>query len=184
MATDLREKQRPSSQPVAIRRRSADGDPRWPYVATAIVLVVVAAVTALVLAQGTSRTPASREVWRRNVEGMMTDVREGSGYAPATVSAALTYVHGLEHAGAYAVIGVGTEQTYANGALTGDREGSGFVTYVPTVTGHFPGPGSYPSAGSTEIEQGTGSTSLGWPKSGPLPGHGAYGAPTTDGRCP
>jgi hypothetical protein len=88
MATDLRENQRTSIEPVAIRRRQLNRDPRWPYVATAIVLVVLAAVTVLVIAQGTSRTPASSEVWRRNVEVMNTNVREGSGYAevfpPAT----------------------------------------------------------------------------------------------------
>ena len=163
MATDLREEQRASTQAAATRRRRDKRDLRWPYVATAIVLVVLAAVTVLVIARDPSRTPASSEVWRSNVEGMMTDVREGSGYAPAVASEPITY---------------------ANGAFTGDREGSGFLTYVPTVTAHFPGHSFYAEGASTEIREGAGFESNLPPRIGRLPGHGAYGAPTTDGRCP
>ena len=82
MTTDLRETQRSPIQPEASRLPPTRLDPRWPYVATAIVLAVLAAVTLLVLAQGAPRPSASPEQWQRNVEGMMTNIREGSGYAP------------------------------------------------------------------------------------------------------
>jgi len=106
MDTDLRETQRTSIELEASPLAPIRLDPRWPYVATAIVLAVLAAVTVLVLAQGASRPFASPEQWQRNVEKMMTNIREGSGYAPVEGA--------LHHA----------PVSYTGGAFTESREGS------------------------------------------------------------
>jgi hypothetical protein len=110
MDTDLRETQGTSIEPEASRLPPTCLDPRWPYVATAIVLAVLAAVTVLVLTQGAPRPSASPEQWQRNVEGMMTNIREGSGYAP---------VEDAPHTQPSRVYA-----NYLKGALTESREGS------------------------------------------------------------
>ena len=110
MDTDLRETQRTSIEPEASPLPPTRLDPRWPYVATAIVLAVLAAVTVLVLAQGTPRPSASREQWHRNVEGMMTSIREGSGYAPIEEGPSTQTSRG--------------STDYVEGAFTESREGS------------------------------------------------------------
>lgn len=101
MATDLKEKQRTSIEREASAVQPIRMDPRWPYAATAIVLAVLAVVTVLVLAQGA--TPAGPEQWQPNVGGMMTEVREGSGFAT---------VEGAPH--------TQPSRRYANGALEGE----------------------------------------------------------------
>ncbi|MGH2642189.1 MAG: hypothetical protein ACRDGO_10880 [Actinomycetota bacterium] len=81
MASDLKERQRSPIELTANRDRPRSSDARWPDVATWLVLAILVAVTLLVLAKGGSRPSASAEQWQRNVEGMLTSTREGSGSA-------------------------------------------------------------------------------------------------------
>ena len=108
MATDLRKARTTRVEETRQGQRGSTKHSRWPYVATAIVLAVLATVTVLILTQEAPRPSTSTEQWRGNVEGTMTDIREGSGFSqPAEI------VPTRVDAG-----------TYAEGALTGSREGS------------------------------------------------------------
>lgn len=130
MATDLREARTTRVEETRQEQRGSTKASRWPYVATAIVLAVLATVTVLVLTQEAPRPSTSTEQWRSNVEGTMTDIREGSGYATIEPSDAVpdlmtdvregsdisrsnrpTHGHPL-----------GSTTTYADGALTEIRE--------------------------------------------------------------
>jgi hypothetical protein len=129
MATDLREKQGATVRPKAARPRRREPGARWPFVATGIVLVVLAAVAVFVITQGRSQPVFGPDHWAANVEGMMTDAREGSGYAPIAATEPITYPHGLENPGAY--VSTGDPGAYAQGALTDNREGSGYEPIDP-----------------------------------------------------
>ena len=107
MATDLREQQGTTSRTEPVDYRNTR-PARWPYVATAIVLIVLTGVGLLLLTADPPQPPTSVAQWVANVEGMVTETREGSGFSrPAQM------VPTQVDAGAY-----------AEGALTGSREGS------------------------------------------------------------
>jgi hypothetical protein len=143
MSIDLREKQGTTVRPEAIRSgRPGPGTP-WPFIVAGLVLAVVAAVTMLVFTQATE--PASVRDHRVDVEGMMTDVREGSGYAPVAGTEPIVYPHGLENPGAYPR--TWDPGAYARGALTGSREGSGSGSVGSTEP--------RPPLGSTRYADGT-----------------------------
>ena len=89
MATDLRKARTTRVEETRQDQGGSTKHSRWPYVATAIVLAVLATVTAIVLTQEAPRPSTSIEQWRSNVEGTMTDIREGSGYAPIEPSDAI-----------------------------------------------------------------------------------------------
>lgn len=108
MATDLREQQRTGRGTDAVRRRDPGRGVTWPYVATAIVLIVLTGVSLLLMKEGAPQPPTSVEQWVASVEGMVTDTREGSGF-PQQAEA----VRFDADAGAY-----------AKGALTSIREAS------------------------------------------------------------
>ncbi len=72
MSTDLREKQRRSTTLEGMVLPPAQRTPRWPYVATAIVLAVLVAVSVLVFTQD-DRSGTFPD--------LNTQIREGSGYA-------------------------------------------------------------------------------------------------------
>lgn len=108
MATDLRERQQTGGGTDKVRRRGTGPDVTWPFVATAIVLIVLAGVSLLVLTEEAPRPPTSVEQWIANVDGMVTDTREGGGF-PQPVEPVETTVDG---------------GSYAEGALTGIREAS------------------------------------------------------------
>lgn len=80
MATDLRERQHMGGGTDKVRRRGTGRDVIWPFVATAIVLIVLTGVSLLLLTEEAPRPPASMEQWIANVDGMVTDTREGGGF--------------------------------------------------------------------------------------------------------
>ena len=88
MATDLRKARTTRVEETRQDQRGSTKHSRWPYVATAIVLAVLAMVTVLVLTQEAPPS-TSTEQWRSNVEGTMTNIREGSGYATIEPSDAI-----------------------------------------------------------------------------------------------
>ena len=153
MATDLRKQQGTTSRTKAVRPERLEPGSRWPVVAAGIVLVVLAAVAVLVFTQGGSQPVVGPDEWSTNVEGMMTDVREGSGYAPVAGPVSITYPHGLENPGAGAYTSMANPGAYAQGALTGNREGSGYepVRIGPRVS---LGSTSYADDALTEIREG------------------------------
>ena len=132
MATDLRKQQGTTSRTKAVRPERLEPGSRWPVVAAGIVLVVLAAVAVLVFTQGGSQPVVGPDQWATNVEGMMTDVREGSGYAPVAGPVSVTYPHGAltenREGSGYGPVRVGPRvslgsTSYADGALTEIREG-------------------------------------------------------------
>ena len=143
MATDLREKQGTTIRPEAVRSRRLEPGAHWPLVAAGTVLVVLAAVAALVFTQGRSQLVFGPDHWAASVEGMMTDVREGSGYALAAGTGSIAYPQGLENAGAY-----------ARGALTENREGSGYGSVQETDPRGPLGSTRYADGALTEIREG------------------------------
>jgi hypothetical protein len=151
MATDLREKQGTTVRPKAVRRGRREPGARWPIVATGIALVVLAAVAVLVITQGRSQ-PDFGPDWSANVEGMMTDAREGSGYAPAAATEPITHPHGLENPGAYP--STGDPGAYARGALTGNRKSSGYEPVEPTDPRPPLGSTKFADGALTEIREG------------------------------
>ncbi len=80
MATDLRKQQGTTSRTKAVRPERLEPGSRWPVVAAGIVLVVLAAVAVLVFTQEGSQPVVGPDHWATNVEGMMTDTREGGGF--------------------------------------------------------------------------------------------------------
>ena len=91
--------------------------------------MVLAAVTVLVLGQEAPRPSTSTEQWRTNVEGMMTDIREGSGYATIEPSGAVPDL------------------------MTDVREGSGYQPVEPTDPRHPLGSTRYPDSAQTQIRE-------------------------------
>jgi hypothetical protein len=124
MTTDLREQQGKTIRPKEIGLGRVERGARWPFVATGVVLVVLAATAVLVFTEGSPRPVLGPDRWEAGVEDLMTDVREGSGYAPAAGTESIAYPHGLENPGAY---GSSDPGNYARGALTDNREGSGWA---------------------------------------------------------
>jgi hypothetical protein len=152
MATDLRQKQGTTVRPEPVRPGPPEPGTRWLFVATGIVLVVIAAVAALVFTQGRSQPGFGRDHWAANVEGMMTDVREGSREAPEAAAEPITHPHGLENPGTY--VSTGDRGAYAQGALTGNREGSGYQPVEPTDPRPPLGSTRYADGALTEISEG------------------------------
>jgi hypothetical protein len=130
MATDLREKQGTTVRPAAVRPGRPEPRVRWPFVATGIVLVVLVAAAVLVLTQGGPQPVFGPDHRAANVEGMMTDAREGSGYAPVAATQPIMHPHGLGNRGAY--MSTADPGAYAQDALTVNREGSGYESVEPT----------------------------------------------------
>lgn len=106
MATDLRRPQRAGGGLDAVRHRGPRRGITWPYIATAIVLIVLTGVSLLLLTQEAPQSPTSVEQWVASIEGMATQTREGSGFSnqaePVDVDAG----------------------AYVQGAMTGSREAS------------------------------------------------------------
>jgi hypothetical protein len=152
MATDLREKQGTTIRPEAVRPGRLEPGAHWPVVAAGTVLVVLAAVAALVFTQGRSQLVFGPDHWAASAEGMMTDVREGSGYAPAAGTGSITYPQGLENPGAYA--SAGDPGAYARGALTENREGPGYGSVQATDPRGPLGSTRYADGALTEIREG------------------------------
>lgn len=107
MATDQRQARTTGVEETRQDQRGSTKHSRWPYIATAIVLIVLTGVSLLLLT-AEPQPQTSVEQWVASVEGMATDTREGSGFPqqaePVRINA---------DAGAY-----------AKGALTSIREAS------------------------------------------------------------
>jgi hypothetical protein len=129
MATDLRKARTTRVEETRQDQRGSTKRSRWPYVATAIVLAVLAAVTVLVLTQEAPRPSTSTEQWQSNVEGTMTDIREGSGYTTIEPSDAVPDL------------------------MTDVREGSGYQPAGPTDPRHQPGFTRYVDKALTEVRE-------------------------------
>ena len=106
MTTDLRERQHSGGGTESIRRRGTERGMTWPFVATAIVLIVLTGVSLLLLTEEAPLPPTSAEQWIANVDGMVTDTREGGGFSQP-----------VEQVGS----GVAS-RAYAEGARTSVRE--------------------------------------------------------------
>lgn len=129
MATDLRKARTTRVEETRQDQRGSTKPSRWPYVATAIVLAVLATVTVLVLTLEAPRSSTSTEQWRSNVEGTMTDIREGSGYATIEPSDAVPDL------------------------MTDVREGSGYQPVEPTDPRHPLGSTRYADSALTEVRE-------------------------------
>jgi hypothetical protein len=109
MATDLREPQRTGRTLDPVRNRDPRRGITWPYVATAIVLIVLTGVSLLLLTQEAPQSPTSVEQWVASIEGMATETREGSGFSQQAEPVEID----VEAGG------------YAKSAMTSSREASG-----------------------------------------------------------
>ena len=152
MATDLREQQGRTLRQEAIRPGRIESGPRWPFVAAGVVLVVLAAVAVLVFTEGRQQPVFGAGHWAETVEGMNTGAREGSSFAPAAGPVSVTYPHGLENPGAY--LRMTDAGAYATGALTENREGSGYASVAWTDAHELPGSARYADGALTEAREG------------------------------
>lgn len=80
MATDLREPQHTVGGADHVRPRGTGRDLTWPFVATAIALIVLTGVSLLLLTQEAPRPSTSMAQWIANVDGMATGTRESGGF--------------------------------------------------------------------------------------------------------
>jgi hypothetical protein len=129
MATDLRKARTTGVEETRQDQRGSTKHSRWPYVATAIVLAVLVAVAVLVFTQGGSQPVVGPDQWATNVDGMMTDVREGSGYAPTEPSDAIPDL------------------------MTDVREASGYQPVEPTDPRHPLGSTRYADSALTKVRE-------------------------------
>ncbi len=150
MKVDLRQEERPGTTPadaIVIAPRDVRS-PRWPFVATALVLATLAIATFVAMNGRTAPEPAIQAVYLDPMtaarEGgpyaqpavgpwvdALTGAREGGGYAQPAVGPWVDAMTGAREGGGYAHATAGTHPT----PMTGAREGGPYATDDPSETG-------------------------------------------------
>ena len=126
MKVDLRQEQRTTETGDATVLSPTDVRSRWPFVATALVLLTLAIAAFVAMNGRTSPEQATQAVYL----DPMTAAREGGPYAQPEVGPWVDAMTGAREGAGYAQPDVGPWVD----AMTGAREGGGYATGEPADT--------------------------------------------------